>query len=103
MKQYEPCLSILKELDSVIPPFDLYEPQDYRSETTESDLRCLLYTMSHVVTLINTCMQFYLLKPIDDVYKKYITRYRISSHCLNIEHGRYINELGHVHYATLMI
>ena len=38
-------------------------------------------------------MQFYLLKPIDDICKKYIARFRMSSHCLNIEHGRYRNEL----------
>ena len=47
-------------------------------------------TYQHLVD--NFCMQFfYLLKPIDDVYfyyKNYITRIRVSSHCLNIEHGR---------------
>ena len=49
------------------------------------------YTYQYLVD--SFCMQFYLLKPIDDVYKKYITRFRVSFHCLNIEHGRYRNEL----------
>ena len=38
-------------------------------------------------------MQYYLLKPIDDICKNYIARFRMSSHCLNIEHGCYRNEL----------
>ena len=40
----------------------------------------------------NFCLQFYLCKPIDFQYKKFITRFRISAHNLNIETGRYYNE-----------
>ena len=49
------------------------------------------YTYQHLVD--SFCMQYYLLKPLDDICKKYIARFRMSSHCLNIEHGRYRNEL----------
>ena len=44
-------------------------------------------------------MQYYLLKPIDDICKKYIARFRMSSHCLNIEHGRYRNECEKIDYV----
>ena len=57
------------------------------------------YTYEYLVD--SFCMQFYLLKPIDDVYKKYVTRFRVSSHCLNIEHGRYRNELRENRLCTL--
>ena len=36
----------------------------------------------------NFCLQFYLCKPIDFKYKKFITRCRISARNLNIETGR---------------
>ena len=51
------------------------------------------YTYQHLVD--SFCMQYmyYALKPIDDICKKYIARFRMSSHCLNIKHDRYRNEL----------
>jgi hypothetical protein len=36
-------------------------------------------------------MQFYLNRPVNSIYKTCITRYRIHSHVLNIESGRYFN------------
>ena len=38
----------------------------------------------------NFCVQFYLNKPIELRYRKYLTKFRISSHSLNIEKGRNI-------------
>ncbi|XP_071123308.1 uncharacterized protein [Mytilus edulis] len=36
-------------------------------------------------------LQFYLQKPVNYVFKPYISRYRLSAHCLNIETGRFCN------------
>ena len=49
----------------------------------------------------NFCLQFYLCKPIDFQYKKFITRFRISAHNLNIETGRYNNENRNNRLCTL--
>ena len=49
----------------------------------------------------NFCLQFYLCKPIDFQYKKFITRFRISAHNLNIETGRYYNENRNNRLCTL--
>ena len=40
----------------------------------------------------NFTMQYYLCKPVPAIYKKYISKFRLSSHNLNIEKGRYTNE-----------
>ena len=40
----------------------------------------------------NFTMQYYLCKPVTSLYKKYITRFRISAHNFNLEKGRYTNE-----------
>ena len=37
------------------------------------------------------CLQSYLNKPVDDIYRKYITKMRLCSHDLKIESGRYQN------------
>ena len=37
----------------------------------------------------NVCLQTYLKKPIDTCYRKYISKFRISAHSLNIETGRH--------------
>lgn len=37
----------------------------------------------------NFCLQFYLSKPLPDVYKKCITQLRLSSHNLAVESGRF--------------
>ena len=47
------------------------------------------YLYQHLVD--NSGMQFYLRKPIENKYKKSISRIRMSSHKLNIESGRYNN------------
>ena len=39
----------------------------------------------------NFTLQYYLRKPIEPIYKRYITRFRISSHNLLIEMGRHRN------------
>ena len=39
----------------------------------------------------NFCIQYYLVKPIPNMYTKCIAQYRISSHNLNIELGRQRN------------
>ena len=39
----------------------------------------------------NFALQYYLIKPIKPLYKKYIARVRTSSHDLNVERGRYDN------------
>ena len=49
----------------------------------------------------NFCMQYYLCKPINTKYQKYITRYRISAHNLNIEQGRYGNIIRNSRVCTL--
>ena len=49
----------------------------------------------------NFCMQFYLLKPISPIYKKCITQFRLGSHNLNIEQGRYRNEPRESRICTL--
>jgi len=53
----------------------------------------------------NFCLQYYLCKPVNPAYKKYITRFRLSSHNLNIEQGHYRNEnrRNYVLYAIIMI
>ena len=40
----------------------------------------------------NFTLQYYLCKPIPSLYKRYISRFRLVSHNLRIEHGRYYNE-----------
>ena len=40
----------------------------------------------------NFALQYYLCKPIPSLYKRYISRFRLVSHNLRIEHGRYYNE-----------
>ena len=53
-------------------------------------------------TLIdNFCLQFYLKKPIDCIGKNYITKFRTSSHPLNIEKGRHQNILRCNRLCTL--
>ena len=49
----------------------------------------------------NFCMQYYLVKPIPNMYKKCIARYRTSSHNLNIELGRQRNEIRENRPCTL--
>ena len=46
--------------------------------------KCYLY--QYIVT--NVCLQEYLCKPIPELYKKCITKIRLSSHKLAIEQGR---------------
>ena len=49
----------------------------------------------------NFVMQYYLCKSINPIYKKNITRLRLSSHNLNIEQGRYRNENRNNRICTL--
>ena len=49
----------------------------------------------------NFCIQHFLVKPIPNMYKKCIARYRISSHNLNIELGRQRNEIREIRLCTL--
>ena len=39
----------------------------------------------------NVCLQYYLSKPVNRISQKYIAKYRLSAHNLNIERGRYQN------------
>ena len=41
----------------------------------------------------NFALQTYLCKPINPIYMKYISKFRLSSHLLKIESGRFVNEL----------
>ena len=42
--------------------------------------------------IINQCtLQYYLGKPITHLYRKYLSKFRLSSHSLAIETGRYTN------------
>ena len=47
------------------------------------------------------CLQFYLDRPINYVYKPYICKYRICAHNLNIEVGRYHNIDRNQRYCTM--
>lgn len=47
------------------------------------------YIFSHLID--NFCMQSYLLKPIPKKFKRCITKYRLESHSLAVESGRYKN------------
>jgi hypothetical protein len=49
----------------------------------------------------NFCLQYYLTKHINPVYKMYITRFRLSSHNLNIEQGRYVNVIRERRLCTM--
>ena len=49
----------------------------------------------------NFCLQFYLRKPIDPVYKSYITCFRTSSHNLNVEVGRHNNIVREQRLCTM--
>ena len=46
-------------------------------------------------------MQFYLNRPVNSIYKTCITRYRIHSHVLNIESGRYFNIVRNERICTM--
>ena len=46
-------------------------------------------------------LQYYLSKSISEIHRKSITRFRLSSHNLNIESGRYKNELRSNRICTL--
>ena len=46
----------------------------------------------HQYLIDNFALQYYLCKPIPSLYKRYISRFRIVSHNLRIEHGKYYNE-----------
>ena len=49
----------------------------------------------------NFGLQYYLSKAISEIHRKSITRFRLSSHNLNIESGRYKNELRSKRICTL--
>ena len=53
----------------------------------EISSKCNLYQYIHA----GHNMQCYLNCPVNSLYKTCITRYRINSHVLNIESGRYFN------------
>ena len=46
-------------------------------------------------------MQFYLNRSVNSLYKTCITRYRINSHVLNIESGRYFNIVRNERMCTM--
>ena len=47
--------------------------------------KCILY--QHLID--NVCLQYYLTKPINHVFKRYISMFRISAYILFIEKGRH--------------
>lgn len=48
-----------------------------------------------LISLNNLCIiQSYLTKPINNELRKHLSRIRLSSHCLNIESGRYQSQTG---------
>ena len=49
----------------------------------------------------NFGLQFYLSKSMNETHRKIITRFRLSSHNLNVEYGRYRNELRSNRICTL--
>jgi hypothetical protein len=49
----------------------------------------------------NFTLQNYLCKPINPLYRKYISRFRMSSHKLRIEQGRYSNENRNSRVCTI--
>lgn len=49
--------------------------------------KCYLY--KHIVD--NFCTQFYLTKPVNHKFKKFLSQFRMQCHSLNIESGRYNN------------
>ena len=64
---------------------DLYQQELLSNLATTS--RGHLY--QHLVD--HHCLQYYLCKPIPQVYRRYISRFRLSSHNLKIESDRYTN------------
>ena len=51
----------------------------------ETSSKCIFY--KHIYS--NHALQYYLDRPVNYIYKPYITRYRICAHNLNIETGRF--------------
>ena len=49
--------------------------------------KCILYRYIYDTDIL----QFYLDRPVNQIYKPFICKYRISAHSLNIETGRYYN------------
>ena len=60
------------------------EKQNMLAKLSNSN-KCILY--QHLID--NVCLQYYLTKPINHVFKRYITMFRISAHKLSIEKGRH--------------
>ena len=67
--------------------------------TLESSSKCFLYRYM----ISNFSLQSYLCKPIPDIYKKCIVKFRLSSHNLAIEKGRYSNVNRNLRTCTLCI
>ena len=65
--------------------FDVFK-QELMSDI-ENSSRGHLY--QHLID--NVCLQYYLSKPVNRISQKYIAKYRLSAHNLNIERGRYQN------------
>ena len=63
----------------------------------ENSSKCNLYQIIHA----GHNMQFYLNRPVNSLYKTCITRYRINSHVLNIESGRYVNIVRNERICTM--
>ena len=63
----------------------------------ENSSKCNLYQYIHA----GHNMQFYLNRPVNSLYKTCITRYRINSHVLNIESGRYFNIVRNERICTM--
>ena len=51
--------------------------------------KCILYRYIYIYD--TGILQFYLDRPVDQIYKTFICKYRISAHSLKIETGRYCN------------
>jgi hypothetical protein len=63
----------------------------------ENSSKCNLYQYIYA----GHNMQFYLNRPVNSLYKTCITRYRINSHVLNIESGRYVNIVRNERICTM--
>jgi hypothetical protein len=63
----------------------------------ENSSKCNLYQYIHA----GHNMQFFLNRPVNSLYKTCITRYRINSHVLNIESGRYFNIVRNERICTM--
>ena len=87
-----PMPEILNCINShVCLPIIRQRQKDHFIQNLQSKIQCELKCYMYKYLVDNFCLQFYLEKSIPKLYKKCITKIRVSSHNLCIESGRHKN------------